>query len=112
MQIVLKMCQEVLMPLLIVDLSGLRAQGPVDCERLKNDVILDCEKLEEKLMHGWWPDVLNVFVDRKQFSTIRSDKMDSFYRSVSTLISNQVRDIVIKPNSFNFFYSNINCLKF
>ena len=28
-----------------------RAQGPIECEHLKNNVTLDCEKTEEKLMH-------------------------------------------------------------
>ena len=57
---------------------------------LQNNVILECEKMEERLMHKWWPEVLNVFVDRKQFNSIQQDKMESFYASVSTLISNQV----------------------
>ena len=28
-----------------------RAQGFIECEHLKNNVTLDCEKTEEKLMH-------------------------------------------------------------
>lgn len=28
-----------------------RAQGSIECEHLKNNVTLDCEKTEEKLMH-------------------------------------------------------------
>ena len=30
-----------------------RAQGSIECEHLKNNVTLDCEKTEEKLMHRW-----------------------------------------------------------
>ena len=48
MQIVLGMCQTTLGSLLLVDLQGQRAQGPVECEHLKNNVILECEKMEEK----------------------------------------------------------------
>lgn len=76
------------MPLLMLDLSGLRAQGPVDCERLKNDVILDCEKLEEKLMHSWFREVLHVIL--QESAPVGADKADSFYGSLATLISNQV----------------------
>ena len=48
MQIVLGMCQTSLGQLLLVDLKGQRAQGPVECEHLKNNVILECEKMEER----------------------------------------------------------------
>lgn len=30
-----------------------RAQGAIECEHLKNNVTLDCEKTEEKLMHRY-----------------------------------------------------------
>ena len=30
-----------------------RSQGPVECEHLKNNVTLDCEKIEEKMMHRY-----------------------------------------------------------
>ena len=43
-----------------------------------------------RLMHSWWPEVLNVFMDRKRLSDVPSEKLESFYCSVSTLISNQV----------------------
>ncbi|XP_071484907.1 dynein axonemal heavy chain 12-like [Diadema antillarum] len=96
MQMVLGMCQSNLGKLLLVDLRGQRAQGPVECEHLKNNVILECEKMEERLMHSWWPEVLNVFVDRKRLSDVRQDKLENFYCSVSTLISNQLKDLIVR----------------
>ncbi|XP_071816044.1 dynein axonemal heavy chain 12-like isoform X3 [Apostichopus japonicus] len=93
-QKILGICQEVLMPLLMLDLSGLRAQGPVDCERLKNDVILDCEKLEEKLMHSWFREVLHVIL--QESAPVGADKADSFYGSLATLISNQLKDFITR----------------
>jgi len=50
MQTVLNMCQQTLGCLLLVDCSEYRAQGAMDFESLKNNVILECEKAEEKLM--------------------------------------------------------------
>ena len=67
-----------------------RSQGPMDFESLKNNVILDLEKTEDKLMHSWYPKVINVFGDKNNFTNIKPDKMDSFYNCVTTLISNQV----------------------
>lgn len=54
--------------------SFVRAQGAIECEHLKNNVTLDCEKTEEKLMHryvclicilymsGWWLQLTNLLV--------------------------------------------------
>ena len=38
----------------------------------------------------WLPGVINVFADKNNFNSVRSDKLDSFYSSVTILISNQV----------------------
>ena len=35
----------------LINIFCCRAQGPIECEHLKNNVTLDCEKTEEKLMH-------------------------------------------------------------
>lgn len=37
-----------------------RAQGAIECEHLKNNVTLDCEKTEEKLMHRLVPLLINA----------------------------------------------------
>ncbi|XP_077865268.1 dynein axonemal heavy chain 12 [Saccoglossus kowalevskii] len=96
MQTVLKMCQSSLGILPLVDLSGVRAQGPIEIEHLKNNVVLDLEKTEEKLMHSWWPEVLNIFMDRKKLPELRGEKLESFYNCVQTLISNQIKDMIVR----------------
>ncbi|XP_077977539.1 dynein axonemal heavy chain 12-like [Glandiceps talaboti] len=96
MQTVLRKCQYSLGKLLLVDLSTLRAAGPIEIEHLKNNVILDLEKTEERLSHSWWPEVLNVFVDKNKFREIRGDRLDHFYNSVQTLISNQLKDLIVR----------------
>nr|XP_026690532.1 dynein heavy chain 12, axonemal isoform X1 [Ciona intestinalis] len=96
MQVVLQMCQADLEPLLMVDLSSLRSQGPIDIEYLRNNVLLECEKTEDKLMQRWYPRIINVFGDEQKFKGIRRDKFDSFYSCVTTLISNQLKDLVTR----------------
>ncbi|XP_046853910.1 dynein axonemal heavy chain 12-like isoform X2 [Xenia sp. Carnegie-2017] len=97
MQTILKICQNpTYANLLIVDLSNLRLQGPIECQHLKNNVTLDCEKMEEKLMHSWFPEIVKVFVDKDMLKHLKPDQFDSFYNSVSVLVSNQLKEILIR----------------
>ncbi|KAL3853467.1 hypothetical protein ACJMK2_017003 [Sinanodonta woodiana] len=65
----------------------------MEFESLKNNVILDLEKAEDKLMHSWYPGVINVFAEKKD---IKADKMDSFYSCVTTFVSNQLKDLLVR----------------
>nr|XP_033781609.1 dynein heavy chain 12, axonemal isoform X2 [Geotrypetes seraphini] len=82
--------------LLIVDLSSYRARGPVDCESFKNDVSLECAAMEEKLINTWYPAVINLFTEKDSLQGIKLGKLDSFYSCVSTLMSNQLKDLLRK----------------
>ena len=53
MQLVLQMCQETVGCTLLVDCSNYRLSGPMEFDSLRNNVILECERAEEKLMTGW-----------------------------------------------------------
>ncbi|ELU12017.1 hypothetical protein CAPTEDRAFT_196412 [Capitella teleta] len=96
MQTVLQMCQATLGPMLIVDCAGFRGQGCIEFEHLRNSVILECEKSEEKLQTSWLPSIINIFADKNNFASVRSDKLDSFYSCVTTLISNQLKDLLVR----------------
>lgn len=50
MQNLLELCSSSLGTITIVDCLRFRSVGPMDFEQLRNDIILDCEKSEEKLM--------------------------------------------------------------
>uniref|UniRef100_A0A8C8RTS4 Dynein heavy chain linker domain-containing protein n=1 Tax=Pelusios castaneus TaxID=367368 RepID=A0A8C8RTS4_9SAUR len=76
--------------LLIVDFL----KGPIDCESLKNDVSLNCTKTEEKLLNTWYPRVINLFTRKEALEGIKSDKVDSFYNCVATLMSNQLKELL------------------
>ncbi|XP_052780138.1 dynein axonemal heavy chain 12-like isoform X1 [Mya arenaria] len=88
-QTVLNMCQTTLGNMILVDCSKFRAQGPMEFDSLKNNVMLDLEKAEDKLMHSWYPKVINIFSDKNNFKG-----SDSFYNSLTTLVSNQLRDLL------------------
>lgn len=68
-----------------------RASGPVDCENLKNKVVVECERIEERIMNTWFPKVIHLLTSKEMLQGVRAEKLDSFYACVSTLISNQVR---------------------
>eukprot|EP00112_Aurelia_sp_Birch-Aquarium-sp1_P009500 Seg2081.2 transcript_id=Seg2081.2/GoldUCD/mRNA.D3Y31 product="Dynein heavy chain 12 axonemal" protein_id=Seg2081.2/GoldUCD/D3Y31 len=96
-QTILKICNNRnYSKLLLVDLSDIRKQGPIECEHLKNNSQLACEKIEEKLMHSWYPEIVNIFVDTESFKHLKDDQQDSFHNSVSTLISNQLKEIILR----------------
>ena len=94
MQTILDLSQKYVTTLLI-DCSHLRAQGPIDAENMKNNVILDCEKNEEKLMNSWFHEVVNIFYDKKSFAHLKDDQQDSFYNCVSQLMGNILVSILV-----------------
>ncbi|XP_071374585.1 dynein axonemal heavy chain 12 [Centroberyx affinis] len=81
-------------PLLLADLSGCRASGPVDCNSLKNKVAVECERTEERIMNTWFPKVIHLLTSKETLQGVRAEKLDSFYNCVSTLISNQLKSLL------------------
>ncbi|XP_066919650.1 dynein axonemal heavy chain 12-like [Clytia hemisphaerica] len=94
---ILKICQnDFYSKFLLVDLSNLRNEGAIECEHMNNDITLSCDKAEEKLMHSWYPEIVNIFVNKSAFRHLKDDQLDSFYNSVSTLISNQLKTFILR----------------
>ncbi|XP_059519194.1 dynein axonemal heavy chain 12 [Myotis daubentonii] len=79
---------------LLLDLTGIRAKGPIDCESLKNDLSIQARKAEEKIMNTWYTKVINLFTKKEALEGIKPEKLDSFYNCVSTLMSNQIKDLL------------------
>ncbi|KAM9098063.1 dynein heavy chain 12, axonemal isoform X1 [Sarcophilus harrisii] len=79
---------------LLLDLTGFRDKGPMECETLRNDVSINARKTEEKLMNTWYPRVINLFTKKEALQDIKAEKLDSFYNCVATLMSNQLRDLL------------------
>ncbi|XP_006892348.1 PREDICTED: dynein heavy chain 12, axonemal [Elephantulus edwardii] len=78
----------------LLDLTGIRAKGPIDCESLRNDLSIQAKKTEEKIMTTWYPKVINLFTKKESLEGIKPEKIDSFYNCVSTLMSNQLKDLL------------------
>ncbi|XP_057312411.1 dynein axonemal heavy chain 12-like isoform X2 [Hydractinia symbiolongicarpus] len=96
-QTILKICQnETYSNFLLVDLSNMRSEGVIECEHMRNDVTIACDKASEKLLHSWYPEIVNIFVNKSAFRHLKDDQVDSFYNSVSMLISNQLKDMIIR----------------
>ncbi|XP_061474275.1 dynein axonemal heavy chain 12 [Rhineura floridana] len=80
--------------LLIVDLSSFRSRGPLEYESLQNDVSINCLKTEERILNSWYPRVINLFTRKEALEGVKSDKVDSFYNCVATLMSNQLKELL------------------
>ncbi|XP_032178971.1 dynein heavy chain 12, axonemal isoform X4 [Mustela erminea] len=78
----------------LLDLTGIRAKGPIDCESLKNDLSIQARKAEEKIMSTWYPKVISLFTKKETLDAIKPEKLDAFYNCVSTLMSNQLKDFL------------------
>ncbi|XP_053173949.1 dynein axonemal heavy chain 12 [Scomber japonicus] len=83
-------------PLVLVDLSGCRASGPVDCKSLQNKMAVECKRSEERIMNTWFPKVIHLLTSKETLKGVKEEKLDSFYDCASTLISNQLKSLLQK----------------
>ncbi|XP_048874195.1 dynein axonemal heavy chain 12 isoform X2 [Brienomyrus brachyistius] len=97
MRTILDTCYKTFSQVLLVDLSDCRSTGPVDCKSLKNKVILECERTEEKIMNTWFQKVIHLLTSTDKLQGIKMKKLDSFYNAATTLISNQLK-ILLQRN--------------
>ncbi|KAJ8257940.1 hypothetical protein GJAV_G00191390 [Gymnothorax javanicus] len=96
MRTILDLCHTTFSDLLLVDLSGFRSRGPVDCESLQNSIVVECERMENKLMETWLPKINHLLTSEELQNNIKFDKLSSIYCCASTLISNQLKDLVTR----------------
>uniref|UniRef100_A0A8C3KWS1 Dynein axonemal heavy chain 12 n=1 Tax=Calidris pygmaea TaxID=425635 RepID=A0A8C3KWS1_9CHAR len=74
--------------------SFFRLKGPLDVESLKTDVSLSCSKAEEKILNTWYQRVVSLFTQKETLKGLKLDQVDSFYNCVSTLMSNQLKELL------------------
>ncbi|XP_029642789.1 dynein heavy chain 12, axonemal-like isoform X2 [Octopus sinensis] len=94
-QILLNVCQTTLSHMTLLNLSGLRAQGAIELGTLRNMVMLELEKANDKLKNSWYPTIINIFTDAKSLK-MKGSKLDSFFTSITTILSNQLKDILVR----------------
>ncbi|XP_062872057.1 dynein axonemal heavy chain 12 [Trichomycterus rosablanca] len=94
MKAILDICYRSFSELLLIDLSDCRSSGPVNCEKLKNKVAVECERMEEKLMNTWFPKVIHVLTSKESTQRMSAEKLDTFYNCASKLLSNQLKSLI------------------
>ncbi|KAM8863638.1 dynein axonemal heavy chain 12 [Spinachia spinachia] len=91
MQTVLDIGYEKFSPLVLVDLSGCRASGPVDCKSLQVRTSVECKRTEDRIMNTWFPKVIHLL---ETLTEVREEKLESFFDCASTLISIQLKSLL------------------
>uniref|UniRef100_A0A8C9LDZ8 Dynein axonemal heavy chain 12 n=1 Tax=Pavo cristatus TaxID=9049 RepID=A0A8C9LDZ8_PAVCR len=81
---------------LLADFVSFRLKVPIDCESLKTDISLSCSKAEEKILNTWYQRVISLFTQEAASNGVSLDQLDSFYSCVATLMTNQLRDLLIR----------------
>lgn len=119
---VLELCNKTLSPRIMVDFKRIRyirslslfppiefldslcrSLGPLDFPHLRAFIVRDIERNEDYLSSSWYPLICQIFqTGQVQGINPTPEKMNSFYNSINTLISNQVD---FHPFCFHHFKS-------
>lgn len=86
--------------MLMLDFHKLRSSGPLDQHQMRNNITIELEKSEDFIKNNWYTNFINIFMDKNKFKNIKENQLDSFYNSVTVLISNQVLKKIYKFLSF------------
>ncbi|XP_061837093.1 dynein axonemal heavy chain 12-like [Nerophis lumbriciformis] len=89
--------------MVLVDISGYRSLGPVDCKVLHKDLAEECEATEESIMDTWFPKVINLLTSPKTLGSVKEESLDAFFDCACTLISNQLK-VVLERSVQKFVY--------
>ncbi|NXM89081.1 DYH12 protein, partial [Oenanthe oenanthe] len=79
---------------LVVDFSGSRLKGPVDCRSFKTEASLRCSKAEDEIMGTWYQRVFGLFTQSEALDGVKLDQLESFCNCVAVLLSNQVKELL------------------
>ncbi|KAM4563453.1 dynein axonemal heavy chain 12 isoform 1-T1 [Odontesthes bonariensis] len=113
MQIILEIGYTTFSPLILADLSGCRASGPMDCKSFQTKAAVECQRKEDIIMNTWFPQIIHLLTNEKILKGVEEEKLDSIYNCASTLISNQLKTFLqqsIKEFVRVFDPSNHHCL--
>ncbi len=78
--------------------------GPLDFPHLRSFIVRDIERNEDYLSSSWYPLICQIFQSGQiQGITATPEKLNCFYNSINTLISNQVRFLVFLSFSRSLF---------
>ncbi|XP_034447227.1 dynein heavy chain 12, axonemal [Hippoglossus hippoglossus] len=94
MQTVLDIGYTTFSTLVLADLSGWRASGPMDCKNLQNKMAVECKRTEDRIMNTWFPQVIHLLTSEETLKGVKEERLDCFYDCASTLISNQLKSML------------------
>ena len=81
-----------------------RTLGALDFPQLRSFINDEIERNENYLSSSWYPLICQIFQNNQvQDLTSTPDRMDSFYNSVNTLVSNQVCFAVLLISHIKLF---------
>jgi dynein heavy chain len=73
--------------------------GPHELKTFRSSFMQKLEKANEKILTSWYPAILNVFYQgskRKEWISIPNDRLESFFKLVSLLLADQIRELVLE----------------
>lgn len=76
--------------MLMIDFKRLRLAGALDQTQLRNNVTIELEKTQDYLRNIWYTNYVNIFIEATKQTPLPNSLLQSFYRSVTCLASNQV----------------------
>ncbi len=82
--------------------------GTLDFPHLRSFIVRDIERNEDYLGSSWYPLICQIFQSGQvQGITSTPEKLNSFYNSINTLVSNQVcfTIIIYFINKISLFYN-------
>ncbi|NXK36347.1 DYH7 protein, partial [Piprites chloris] len=81
---------------LVVDFSSSRLKGLTDYRSFRTDASLSCSKAEQDIMSTWYQRVVSLFTQKEALDGVKLDQVDSFYNCVAVLMSNQLKELLIR----------------
>lgn len=72
---------------------------PFEIRNLKSLMLQRYDKSMEKLLTSWYPEILSIFYQgakRHEWTSIPTNRMEIFFRSVSLIMADQLRSVVRK----------------
>ncbi|KAH6585966.1 hypothetical protein BASA50_000909 [Batrachochytrium salamandrivorans] len=82
----------------LIEMQPLLTKGSAfELRAFKSAILQRLDKAHEKLLTTWYPAILNVFYQerrRNEWSSIPNDRMESFFRTISLILGDQLRHIV------------------
>ncbi|KAK7101371.1 hypothetical protein V1264_019760 [Littorina saxatilis] len=93
MRALLDLCETSFGNMVLFDITKYRHDGIIEFEGMRNNVILDLEKSEDKLKNSWYPQAVSLMSNRRRLA-LKPDTRESFFKSVDTFMANKLKELL------------------